>query len=81
MNTIALNNLWSYLQGLSLSANNKRWLGERLIDSATTHHKTEKEKKLEKLTGVWNNADGEQIARAIRYARNNDYVREIETLE
>ena len=31
MNTVSLNNLWSYLQGLSLSASNQRWLGERLI--------------------------------------------------
>ena len=36
MNATSLNNLWSYLQGLSLSANNKRWLGERLIESSST---------------------------------------------
>ena len=34
MNTVSLNNLWSYLQGLSLSASNKRWLGERLIEAS-----------------------------------------------
>ena len=34
MNTASLNNLWSYLQGLSLSASNKRWLGERLIEAS-----------------------------------------------
>ena len=28
MNAVSLNNLWSYLQGLSLSASNQRWLGE-----------------------------------------------------
>ena len=33
MNTISLNNLWNYLQGLSLSASNQRWLGERLIEA------------------------------------------------
>ena len=35
MNAVSLNNLWSYLQGLSLSASNQRWLAERLIEAAT----------------------------------------------
>ena len=34
MNTMSLNNLWSYLQGLSLSASNQRWLGEKLIEAS-----------------------------------------------
>ena len=34
MNTVSLNNLWNYLQGLSLSASNQRWLGERLIEAS-----------------------------------------------
>ena len=34
MNAVSLNNLWSYLQGLSLSARNQRWLGERLIEAS-----------------------------------------------
>ena len=34
MNAISLNNLWSYLQGLSLTANNKRWLASHLIETA-----------------------------------------------
>lgn len=34
MNAISLNNLWSYLQGLSLTASNQRWLGERLIEAS-----------------------------------------------
>ncbi len=33
MNAISLNNLWSYIQGLSLTANNRRWLAERLIET------------------------------------------------
>jgi hypothetical protein len=27
-----MNNLWSYIQGLSLTASNRRWLAERLIE-------------------------------------------------
>ena len=34
MNAISLNNLWRYLQSLSLSASNQRWLGERLIEAS-----------------------------------------------
>ena len=36
MNTVSLNHLWGYLQGLSLTASNQRWLGERLIEASTT---------------------------------------------
>lgn len=35
MNAVSLNNLWNYLQGLSLSASNQRWLGERLIEASS----------------------------------------------
>ncbi|MBR1520972.1 MAG: hypothetical protein IJ635_07015 [Bacteroidaceae bacterium] len=34
MNTISLNNLWSYLQGLSLTASNQRWLANHLMEAA-----------------------------------------------
>ncbi len=43
MNAMSLNNLWSYLQGLSLSASNKRWLAEHLYEAAeaeTTQQET-----------------------------------------
>lgn len=81
MNTVSLNNLWSYLQGLSLTASNKRWLGERLIDSAGIRKKSEKEKKLEALSGAWNNEDGERISQAIMDARTVDYERHVETFD
>ena len=34
MNAISLNNLWSYLQGLSLTASNQRWLANHLMEAA-----------------------------------------------
>lgn len=66
MNAVSLNNLWSYLQGLSLSASNQRWLGERLIEASATHATaiSEEELKLKKLNalfGVWNGQEGELI--------------------
>ena len=85
MNAISLNNLWSYLQGLSLTANNQRWLGERLIEASTANIlSTEEEIKLEKLNslfGVWSGADGERIEKAIKEARNSDYERELVSMD
>ena len=40
MNSVSLNNLWSYLQGLSLTASNQRWLAERLIESSNTQNES-----------------------------------------
>ena len=34
MNAMSLNHLWSYLQGLSLTASNQRWLANHLIEAA-----------------------------------------------
>ena len=34
MSTVAMNELWAYLKSLSLSAGNKAWLAERLIESS-----------------------------------------------
>jgi len=32
MNAISKNNLWTYLQGLSLTASNRKWLAEKLVE-------------------------------------------------
>lgn len=34
MTTLAMNKLWSFLQSLSMTASNERWLAERLLESA-----------------------------------------------
>lgn len=33
MNSVSLNNLWSYLQGLSLTTSNKKWLADHLYEA------------------------------------------------
>jgi len=33
MNAVSMNNLWNYLQGLSLTASNRRWLAKRLVEA------------------------------------------------
>ena len=86
MNAISLNNLWSYLQGLSLTASNQRWLGEKLIEaSAANSTATEEEMKLKKLNslfGVWaNTSDGEKIEHIIMDARKADYERKLVSMD
>ena len=41
----AMNNLWNYIQGLSLSASDRQWLADRLVEGAEAKQtvKTEKE--------------------------------------
>lgn len=34
MTSLSINKLWSFLQSLSLTASNERWLAERLLESA-----------------------------------------------
>ena len=34
MTTLAIYKLWSFLQSLSMTASNERWLAERLLESA-----------------------------------------------
>ncbi len=68
MNTVSLNHLWSYLQGLSLTASNQRWLSERLSEaSAANRPKTVRHGKayrhqlerLNELASLPDNWDGE----------------------
>ena len=81
-NAISLNNLWNYLQGLSLSASNQRWLGERLIEaSAARTEEDNKLKKLHALFGSWSGTDGERMENAIRESRHADYERELVSMD
>lgn len=34
MNVVSRNNLWTYLQGLSLTKSDQRWLASRLIENS-----------------------------------------------
>ena len=46
MNAVSLNNLWSYLQGLSLTAGNQRWLASHLIEAAENVEKKQQKAEL-----------------------------------
>ena len=41
MTTLALNNLWNYLRGLSLSQSDREWLAEKLIEPVKAEEKEE----------------------------------------
>lgn len=45
MPSIALNNLWTYIEGLQLSKRNKRWLAEKLIESTEISPSAEQVKR------------------------------------
>lgn len=42
MSTVALNNLWTYIESMGLSARNRKWLADRLIEPSKAD-KTKKE--------------------------------------
>ena len=48
MNAMSLNHLWTYLQGLSLTASNQRWLGERLIEASAATEATANDVRISK---------------------------------
>ena len=50
MTVFALNNLWSYLQGLSLSKKERQWLADKLITPTDDDAETAKQKEYVKET-------------------------------
>ncbi|MCR5659730.1 MAG: hypothetical protein K6G25_10465 [Bacteroidales bacterium] len=63
MTTFALNNLWNYLQGLSLSQSEREWLANKLIMPIETASETselsaeERKARFLRLAGVWSETE------------------------
>ena len=81
--TISLDSLLSFIHSLSLTAGNKRWLGERLIEEA----RQEKEEQsyndfINSMCGAWKDDSHttEEIADEIRRARQFNVTRHIKPL-
>lgn len=55
MTTLALNNLWTYLQGLSLSQNDREWLANKLILPVEKSESSDERLKtfLSNISGEW----------------------------
>lgn len=45
MNVVSMNNLWNYLQGLALTADNRHWLAEKLVEPVDSLKVTHTDKK------------------------------------
>lgn len=82
MNAISMNNLWIYLSGLSMSAQNKRWLSDRLIESARSDKASSKaDYVLRELDGCWaNDSDAEDMSNTMLNLRK-DKAREVEPMD
>jgi hypothetical protein len=57
MNAVSLNNLWTYIQGLSLTASNRKWLAEKLIEPEKKEVMSDQEIK-EGLAEAFSQLDG-----------------------
>ncbi len=50
MTTVALNNLWTYIEGLSLKRKDREWLASKLLEPKADDAKTAKQKAYVKET-------------------------------
>lgn len=71
MTTFALNNLLTYLQGLSLSQSDREWLANKLIMPTNTQEGTVKNESLAeflKMEGIWSeDAEGEEYYQMMKH--------------
>ena len=82
MTTVALNNLWTYLQGLSLSQSDREWLANKLIMPKDARLKEDDNARLEealaKFSGDFGGpADAMTVAEELR--QGAEMVKEVET--
>jgi hypothetical protein len=60
MTTVALNNLWTYLQGLSLTQSDRKWLADKLIMPTQKTAPATKDEDLSKfleMEGIWSESE------------------------
>jgi hypothetical protein len=71
MTTFALNNLWTYLQGLSLSQSDREWLADKLImPKETTSELSAEERKAKflEMAGIWSESEeGEEYYQMMKH--------------
>lgn len=81
--TMSLEGLWNFLQSLSLSTKNKKWLAEKLQEAVRQEEleKSEDQKEDDKfyhLAGIWqDDIESDKIEEAIRHGRLNGKTRHI----
>ena len=70
MTSFALNNLWAYLQGLSLSQSDREWLANKLImPKEKTEDLSAEERKARflSLAGSWSDAEGDNYYQMMKH--------------
>ena len=71
MTTVALNNLWTYLKGLSLTQSEREWLANKLImpkDSVSELSAEERKAKFLKMAGIWSESEeGEEYYQMMKH--------------
>lgn len=71
MTTFALNNLWTYLKGLSLTQSEREWLANKLImpkDSVSELSAEERKAEFLKMAGIWSESEeGEEYYQMMKH--------------
>lgn len=83
--TISLDGILTFIHSLSLSASNKRWLGEKLIEEAQQEVAKQKQSYadfIESMCGAWKDdtRTADEISDEIRRARQFGITRHITPL-
>ena len=80
MTTIALNNLWTYLQGLSLRQKDREWLAGKLLEPTVVDAETKRQQELVKES-LYRALD--EVEAAKREGRKlstlDDFIKELKT--
>ncbi|MBP5338449.1 MAG: hypothetical protein J6Z14_03965 [Prevotella sp.] len=75
MTTFALNNLWTYLQGLSLSQTDREWQANKLVmPKEATPKLTAEERKARflRLAGIWSeDAENEKYYQMMKHCNDD----------
>ena len=79
MTTVALKNLWTYLQGLKLSKKDREWLADKLIEPTADDAKTAKQKAYvkETLTRAFDEVERAQRGE-IKLKTMDEFLKELE---
>lgn len=82
--TISLEGILSFIHSLSLSANNKQWLGEKLLEEARQEQVAKEQSYADfvnSLCGSWEDPrSAEEISEELRATRQFGVTRQIKSL-
>ena len=70
MTSFALNNLWNYLQGLSLSQSDREWLANQLVMPKENDFELTAEKRKAnflRLAGSWSDSEGDEYYEMMKH--------------